>query len=96
MATLKQAGPPTPEKQAQSIFEALRQPQLTAHEVTIKTKSRVMLALVAQLLPRVEQITASDQELAELCLTPADSPICEGLPGAGKRLAPRRARRMGR
>jgi len=89
MATLKQAGHPTPEKTASSIFEALRQPQLRADEVTIKTKSRLMLALVAQLLPLMEQIAAYDKEITERFLTHADSQIFASLPGAGKRLAPR-------
>ena len=87
--TLKQAGHPTPEQVAAKIFEALRQPQLRADEVTIKTKSRLMLALVAQLVPLLEQIAAYEKEIAELFLTHADSQLFASLPGAGKRLAPR-------
>src|SRR5258708_2868390 len=86
---LKQAGHPTPEKVAATIVEAVHSPQLRADVVTIKTKSRLMLALVVQLLPLIEQIKAYDKEIAERFLTHADSQIFESLPGAGKRLAPR-------
>jgi transposase len=93
---LKQAGHTTAKKVAPKIYETLHQPHLSADAVTIKTKSRLMLALVAQLLPLLEQIAAYDKEITELFLTHADSQIFASLPGAGKRLAPRRARRMGR
>lgn len=89
MATLKQAGHPTAEKVAHTIFEAVRQPQLRADEVTIRTKSRLMQALAAQLLPLIEQIAAYDKEIEALFLTHADSHIFASLPGAGQRLAPR-------
>jgi transposase len=85
----KQAKHPTPEKVAATIVEAVRQPQLRADPITIKTKSRLMLALVAQLVPLIEQIKAYDKEMADRFLTHADSQIFESLPGAGKRLAPR-------
>lgn len=88
-AILKQAGHPTADKVAPTIFEAVHRPQLRADAVTIKTKSRLMLALVAQLLPLREQIAASDKEITALFLTHADSALFASLPGAGKRLAPR-------
>jgi transposase len=62
---------------------------LQADAVTLKTKSRLMLALVAQLVPLLEQIATYDKEIQECFLTHADSPIFASLPGAGKRLAPR-------
>lgn len=86
---LKQAGHPTPGKVATTIVEAVHQPQLRADPITVKTKSRLMLVLIAQLLPLIEQIKAYDKEIADHFLTHADSPIFESLPGAGKRLAPR-------
>jgi transposase len=86
---LKQAGHTTAKKVAPKIYETLHQPHLSADAVTIKTKSRLMLALVAQLLPLLEQIAAYDKEITELFLTHADSQIFASLPGAGKRLAPR-------
>ena len=86
---LKEAGHPTAEKVAPKIYETLHQPQLSADEVTTRTKARLMQALVAQLLPLLEQIAAYDKEITELFLTHADSQIFVSLPGAGKRLAPR-------
>jgi hypothetical protein len=56
--------------------------------VTIRTNARLMQALVAQLLPLLEQIAAYDKEITELFLTHADSQIFASLPSAGKRLAP--------
>ena len=86
---LKQAGHTSAGKVAPKIFESLHQPQLVANEVVTRTKSRLMLALVAQLLPLVEQIASYDKEITRLFLSHADSEIFESLPRAGKRLAPR-------
>jgi len=86
---LRQAGHPTPEKAAAKIREAVHHPHLQADEVTIRTKSRLMLALVAQLVPLLEQIAAYDKQITALFLTHPDRQIFESLPGAGKRLAPR-------
>jgi transposase len=86
---LTQAGHTSAGKVAPEIFERLHQPQLVANEVTTRTKSRLMLALVAQLVPLVAQIASYDQEIARLFLSHADSEIFESLPRAGKRLAPR-------
>jgi transposase len=88
-SALKQAGHPQAERVAAKVFEAVHRPQLTADPITTRTKSRLMLALVAQLLPLLDQIAAYDEELAALFLTHADNPIFASLPGAGKRLAPR-------
>ncbi|HEY1348087.1 MAG TPA: IS110 family transposase [Ktedonobacteraceae bacterium] len=62
---LKQAGHPTPDKVATTIVKAVKPPQLRADPITIKTKSRLMLALVAQLLPLIEQIKAYDKEITD-------------------------------
>src|SRR6266566_2295804 len=48
---LKQAGHPKAALVAPKIYETLHHPHLVADAVTIRTKSRLMLALVAQLLP---------------------------------------------
>jgi len=48
-----------------------------------------MLALVAQLLPLVEQIAAYDKEVESLFFSHGDREVWASLPGAGKRLAPR-------
>ena len=88
-AILKQARHPQAAHSAQQIVERLKQPHLLADMVTTRSKSRLMLALVAQLLPLLEQIAASDKEIERLVLMHADSELFQALPGAGKRLAPR-------
>jgi transposase len=88
-ATLRKGHHTHPKTVAPKIYEVLHQPHLVADEVTIRTKARLMRALVAQLLPRLPQIAAYDKEISELFLTHADSQIFASLPGAGKRLAPR-------
>lgn len=87
--TLKQAGHTRAKTTAISIFEMLHQPHLSANEVTTRTKSRLMLALVAQLLPLIEQIASYDEEIERLFLSHEDSAVFSSLPRAGKRLAPR-------
>ena len=86
---LKQAGHTTAEQVVPKILETLHQPQLTAPAITTRTKSRLLLALVAQLLPLVEQITAYDKEIERLFLMHEDNEVFSSLPRAGKRLAPR-------
>ncbi len=86
---LKQAKHPQPSKAALHIVEQLQQPQLQADAVTIRTKSRLMLALVRQLLPLLEQIAQYDKEIATLFLTHPDHELFASLPRAGKHLAPR-------
>ena len=88
-ATLRTGGHPTPTKTARTIWQRLHQPHLTADRITTRTKARLMLALVSQLLPLIERIAAYDQEISRLFLTHPDSGLFGGLPGAGKRLAPR-------
>jgi transposase len=88
-ALLKSTGHPTPDKVATKIVKALHQPHLVADAITTRTKSRLMLVLVKQLLPLVEEIAAYDEVIDELFLTHADSTIFRSLPRAGKRLAPR-------
>ena len=48
-----------------------------------------MLALAQQLRLLLDQLTAYGKEMARLFQAHADQPIFNGLPGAGKRLAPR-------
>jgi hypothetical protein len=86
---LKQAGHPKAKLVAPKIYETLHQAHLTADEVTIRPKSRLTLALVAQVLPLLEQIAAYDKELSALFLKHEDNEVWSSLPGAGKRLAPR-------
>lgn len=87
--TLKKGGHTNPGKTAPKIFATLHQPHLQADQITTRTKARLTLALVEQLLPLVKQIAEYDKAISDLFLTHADSSIFNGLPGAGKRLAPR-------
>jgi transposase len=87
-AVLKQAHHPNPTKAAQRIWHTLRQPSLQADAITTRSKARLMLALVSQLLPLVEPITAYDKEITRLFLSHPDSETFSRLPGAAKRLAP--------
>jgi len=88
-AVLKQTGHTSAAKVAPKIFERLHEPQLVANAVTTRAKSRLMLALTAQLLPLVEQIASYEKVIEDLFLSHADSEIFESLPRAGQRLAPR-------
>lgn len=92
---LKHAGHPTAEKIAPKIVEALARPSLAADPITTSTKSRLALALIAQLLPLVEQIAAYDKVISDLFLSHADSRMVESLPRAGRRLAPRLLAELG-
>jgi transposase len=94
--TLRKGQHTHPTTVAPKIYAVLHQSHLSADEVTTRTKARLMQALVAQLLPLLEQIAAYDKEMTELFLRHADSQIFVSLPGAGKRLAPRMPGRMGR
>jgi hypothetical protein len=55
----------------------------------VRAKSRLMLALVKQLLLVIEEIESLDEAISPLFLTHDDQEIWNSLPRAGKRLAPR-------
>ncbi len=86
---LKKAGHPNPLGVTPKIVDRLQQPHLQADAVITRTKSRLMLVLVGQLLPLIEQIAQYDKEIATLFLTHEDHEIFASLPRAGQRLAPR-------
>jgi len=86
---LTQAGHPTSEKVAAKIWQALHQPHLTADPISTRTKSRLMLVLIRQLLPLLEEIAIYDKEIERLFLMHEDNEVFSSLPRAGKRLAPR-------
>jgi transposase len=88
-AILKQAGHTRAAQAARAIYQTLHQPHLLADEVTTRTKARLMLALLAQLEPVMEQIATYDAEIERLFLSHTDSALFASLPRAGKRLAPR-------
>ena len=88
-AALKQAGHPRFAHWGQQVWEKLRPPSLQADPVTTRTKARLMLALVGQLLLLIEQIATYDEEIERLFERHPDAATFRGLPGTGKRLAPR-------
>ena len=90
-AFLRQQYPsyPGPARAAQKIWETLHKPQLRADAITTRTKARLMLVLVGQLEPLLGQIAAYDADIQRLFREHPDSDLFLGLPGAGKRLAPR-------
>src|SRR5947209_19949054 len=92
---LKHGRYPHPTAGAATIVEQLHQPHLQADAVITRAKSRLMLALVSQLLPLIEQIAQYDKEIETLFLTHADQVIFSSLPRAGQRLAPRRLSEIG-
>jgi len=86
---LRRAKHPHARLVAAQIFERLHQPHLQADAVTTRTKARLMLVLVSQLLPLLEQIAQYDKEIDTLFLTHEDHEIFASLPRAGQHLAPR-------
>ena len=92
---LRQAKHSNPTAVAATIFERLHQPHLQADAVITGSKSRLMLALVSQLLPLIEQIAQYEKEIKTLFLTHEDHEIFASLPRAGKRLAPWRLSEIG-
>src|SRR5260370_3349921 len=92
---LRQAKHANPTPVAATIFERLHQPHLQADAVITRTKSRLMLVLVSQLVPLIEQIAQYDKEIETLFLTHEDHEIFESLRRAGKRLAPQRLSEIG-
>lgn len=88
-ALLIRGGHPHAASKAREMHVKLHEPQLRADPVTVRTKSRLMLALVSQLEPLMGQIEAYDEEIQRLFHLHPDSEIFDSLPGAGERLAPR-------
>lgn len=88
-ATLRQGRFPRPDQAAVSIVEELHRPQLVANSITVRTKSRLMLSLVKQLLVVIEDLASYEKEIETLFLTHKDHELWSSLPRAGKRLAPR-------
>ena len=86
---LRQHRHPTAVSTAHALWERLHHPQLQADAVTTRTKSRLLLALVSQLAPLLEQIKQYDEEISRLVLNHPDRVIFASLPRAGTRLAPR-------
>ncbi len=92
---LKQARYPGAKRAAQQIAAQLQQPCLHASEVTTRTKSRLMVALLDQLEPLMKQIADYDEEIERLFLIHEDLELFQSLPRAGVRLAPRLLAELG-
>jgi len=92
---LKQARYPGAKRAAQQIAAHLQQPCLHASEVTTRTKSRLMVALLDQLEPLMKQIADYDEEIERLFLIHEDLELFQSLPRAGARLAPRLLAELG-
>src|SRR2546430_44419 len=88
-ALLKECRHPQAARASRSIAQQLHQPQLQATAATVRAKSRLLLALVSQLLPLIEQIADYDKEISTLFLIQKDHDLFASLPRAGERLAPR-------
>jgi transposase len=89
-ATLRAGKHTTPTQVAPKIVAELHRPQLLASEVIVRAKSRLMLSLVKQLLVVIQEIASYDKAMRPLFLSHPDQELWRSLPGAGKRLAPRR------
>jgi transposase len=89
LATLHSGKHSNPTQVAPSLVEEVHRPQLVADEVIVRAKSRLMLALVKQLLVVIQEISGYDKEIEALFLTHNDQQLWRSLPRAAKRLAPR-------
>lgn len=88
-AFLKAHKHPKPNQTAIALYQKLHSPQLKASPVVTRTKARLMLAVISQLEPLLEQIKEYDKEIERLFKLHSDSKLFASLPGAGSRLAPR-------
>jgi transposase len=80
---------PGPATTAQRLYARLQAPQLHVDPVTVRTKARLLLALLSQLIPLGEQIASYDAEITRLFAAHPDHVLFASLPGTGTRLAPR-------
>jgi transposase len=78
-----------PHAKAQALCHQLQAPQLVADPVTVRSKARLMQALLVQLEPLLAQIAAYDAAITELFRAHPDAALFLSLPGCGQRLAPR-------
>lgn len=92
---LKHAGHSTAARVAPRIWGRLQQPALLADAATVRAKARLMLALVSQLEPLLEQLASYDKAIKELFERHEEHEIFESLPGAGERLALRLLAELG-
>jgi len=88
-AFLKSHKHPKPNQTATEIYQKFHCPQLKANPVVTRTKARLMVAIISQLEPLLEQIKEYDRQIERLFKLHSDSKLFDSLPGAGLRLAPR-------
>jgi len=86
---LRQRRYPRPEQLLDKLRLLLQQRMLHSNSVVAWAKSRLMLALVAQLAPLGDAIRAYDKDIEDLFRRHSDSKLFQSLPGAGGRLASR-------
>lgn len=79
----------SPDSKAEEILQIAHQPHISVPIATVKAKSKLALVLIKQLLVLVEELANYDKEILRLFKSHKDASIFEGLPGAGKRLAPK-------
>lgn len=79
----------SPESKAEEILRIAHSPQIPVPEATVRAKSRLALGLIKQLCVLVEELANYDKVIVQLFEQHKDAPIFKGLPGAGKRLAPK-------
>jgi hypothetical protein len=80
---------PKAAQKAAHLWADLQGPQLQAPPPLVQAKTRLMLALVAQLTLVMEQVAGYDAAIAEGFAQHADAAVFSSLPGAGRRLAPK-------
>lgn len=86
---LQQHRYPAWKAKAEQIYTALRQPHLRAVPHLVRTKSRRMSHLAAQLKTMILDIKAYDKEIERLLREHPDGQLFLSLPGAGANLAAR-------
>jgi hypothetical protein len=77
---LRQHHHPTPVSTVRALWERLHGPQLQADAITTRTKLRLLLTLVSQLAPLLEQTKQYDDEITHLFLNHPDHVIFTSLP----------------
>ena len=73
----------------EKVQSLLQQRPLRSNKIVTRAKSRLMLAIVAQLAPLGDAIREYDKDIEDLFQGHSDSKLFQSLPGAGKRLASR-------
>lgn len=71
------------------IYQRLQQPHLEPEDMIARTKSMLMLAIVSQLQPLLQQIKSYEKEIKRLLDSHPDAHIFRSLPGAGDTLSAR-------